>query len=532
MRATALGLLLSLAPSLWAQHPPYIYDADRLPADFHRDRRERILERIGAEGLAVFFSNPVRNRSNDVDYSPYKPDNNLYYLTGLDEPEAVLVLSGTPLEVAGRRTREVAFVRPRDPEREIWTGRRLGPELAERLLGLERALPTTRFPGWIDSLLRRFSGTVYLLPPPEGVAQGSELARQLEAVYRALGYRPPGPQERRLRALLAGADTPERFERARAILRSASWTVSDTTLNRLAARLQAAARFEDWNALRARWLERSDGRPRVDDASLGRWMAELRQVKTEAELRLLRRAIAITVEAHRELMRQARPGMHEYELQAIAEYVFKRRGAQAPGFPSIVGSGENTVILHYETNRRQSRPGDLVLVDIGAEYHGYTADVTRTFPISGRFSPEQRAIYEVVLAAQEAVFRAVKPGATLAELNAIARREIARGLMRLGLIGSEAEVGRYFMHGVAHHIGLDVHDVSTGSPLEPGMVIAVEPGVYIAEGSPCEPKWWNIGVRIEDDLLITPQGYALLSEGAPRTVAEIEALMRRGRQER
>jgi Xaa-Pro aminopeptidase len=524
-----LWLLFLLSSLAWAQYPPYVYDADRLAPDFHRERREHLLERIGPDGLAVFLSSPVRNRSNDVDYSPYKPENNLYYLSGIDEPEAVLVLSGTPLEVDGRRTRVVAFVRPRDPQREIWTGRRPGPELTERILGLEKVLPTTRFVGWIDSLLRRFSGVVYLLPPPEGVPEGSALARQMEALYGALGYRPPGPMERRVRALLVSADTPERFERVRAMARAASWTVRDSTLRRLLEGMRTAERFEDWQQLRTRWLDGLRGRIRVDDTSLLNWMAELRQIKTDEELRLIRRATEITVEAHQELLRQARPGMHEYELQAIVEYVFKRRGAEAPGFPSIVGSGENTVILHYETNRRQTRAGDLVLVDIGAEYHGYTADVTRTFPISGRFSPEQRAVYEIVLAAQEAVLRAVKPGATLAELNRIARQEIARGLLRLGLIGEEAEVGRYFMHGVSHHVGLDVHDVSTGSALEPGMVITVEPGIYIAEGSPCDPKWWNIGVRIEDMVLVTPQGYELLSRNAPRTVAEIESLMQEGR---
>jgi Xaa-Pro aminopeptidase len=240
----------------------------------------------------------------------------------------------------------------------------------------------------------------------------------------------------------------------------------------------------------------------------------------------LKRAIDITVEAQREAMRSLTPGMHEYEAQALIEYVFARNGSEYPGFPSIVGSGENTVILHYESNRRRTQPGDLVLMDIGAEVHGYTADVTRTVPVSGTFSPEQKAIYEIVLRAQDAGIQASRAGSPFGAPHQAAARVLAAGLAQLGLITSPTDaegLRRFFMHGTSHYLGLDVHDVGAYGPLEAGTVITVEPGIYIAPAPDIDRKWWNIGVRIEDDVLITAQ---LLSGGAPRTVAEIEALMR------
>ena len=264
-----------------------------------------------------------------------------------------------------------------------------------------------------------------------------------------------------------------------------------------------------------------------DRRHLRRVLDALRTVKTEEELRLLGRAVEITVEAHREVMRALEPGMHEYEAEALIEYVFKREGAEHPGFPSIVGSGENAVILHYETSRRRMEAGDLVVMDVGAEYHGYTADVTRTVPVSGTFSPEQRAVYELVLAAQEAAIDAVRAGGTMAAPSRAAARVLAAGLAELGLIdspGDAAGLRRFYMHGVGHYLGLDVHDVGTGR-LPAGAVITVEPGIYIAPADDVDPRWWNIGVRIEDDVLVTGEGPVVLSGGAPKSVEAIEAIM-------
>jgi Xaa-Pro aminopeptidase len=217
--------------------------------------------------------------------------------------------------------------------------------------------------------------------------------------------------------------------------------------------------------------------------------------------------------------------MTEYQAQALVEFVFMKNGARGPGFPSIVGAGENSCILHYITNRKPLESHDLMVVDIGAEYHGYTADVTRTMPVNGKYSPEQRKIYELVQKAQQAGVEVCKPGVGFREPHKVATEIISKGLVDLGIIKEAQEVRKYFMHGTSHYLGLDVHDPGTYELLEENMVITVEPGIYIAENSDCDPKWWNIGVRIEDDILITATGYENLSTCVPRNISEIEKLM-------
>jgi Xaa-Pro aminopeptidase len=251
-------------------------------------------------------------------------------------------------------------------------------------------------------------------------------------------------------------------------------------------------------------------------SDVGAPLAELRVVKDSVELARLRRAIEITTEAQREAMKAIRPGMHEYELEAVIEYVFHSRGAERVGYPSIVGSGPNSVILHHDKNRRRMEEGDLVVVDVGAEYGYYTADVTRTFPVSGKFTGRQRAIYELVLATQQTVIDSIRPGIRVAQLEQIARRYMRE--RSDGLCGAMT-CDRFFRHGLGHWIGMDVHDVGGyGRPLEPGMVLTIEPGIYLADES--------LGVRIEDDVLVTEDGHEVLSAGAPKTVEEIEALMK------
>ncbi len=262
----------------------------------------------------------------------------------------------------------------------------------------------------------------------------------------------------------------------------------------------------------------------------------MRLHKDTHELALLQKAIDITAQAHVQVMRAARPGMYEYELEALLEYIFKRMGSERPGFPSIVGSGPNSCILHYQSNRRKIRPGEMVVVDIGAEYGMYTADITRTIPIDGRFSPEQRTIYELVLAAQDSGIAAAQPGNSFRAPHKAALRVIVRGMIGLGFLKGSVEEnienGTYrdfFMHGSSHYLGMDVHDVGGTPELQPGQVITVEPGIYLSAAT-CEklgiPKAYsNIGVRIEDDVLITPTGPKLLSGKAPRRVEDIERLM-------
>jgi Xaa-Pro aminopeptidase len=251
-------------------------------------------------------------------------------------------------------------------------------------------------------------------------------------------------------------------------------------------------------------------------SDVGAPLAELRVVKDSVELARLRRAIEITAEAQRQAMKAVRPGMYEYELEAVIEYVFHARGAERVGYPSIVGSGPNSVILHHDKNRRRMEEGDLVVVDVGAEYGYYTADVTRTFPVSGEFTERQRAIYELVLGAQKTVIDSIRPGIRVPQLEQIARRYMREHSD--GLCG-DTTCDRYFRHGLGHWIGMDVHDVGGYErPLEPGMVLTIEPGIYLADES--------LGVRIEDDVLVTEDGHEVLSAGAPKGVEEIEALMK------
>ncbi len=276
--------------------------------------------------------------------------------------------------------------------------------------------------------------------------------------------------------------------------------------------LPATLSFRDTAVIRT--LQGSGAEARALDPTIG----ALRLVKDDFELEMMRRAIDLTTGAHRAAMRVATPGMYEYELEAVIEFSFRLGGAERVGFPSIVGSGPNSVILHYDKNRRMMEEGDLVVIDVGAEYSYYTADVTRTLPVSGRFTPRQRRIYDLVLGAQQAAIDSVRPGITVARLDRIARAWLRDNS---GDACGARTCDGYFVHGLAHWLGMDVHDVGDyGTPLAPGMVLTIEPGIYLPDE--------NLGVRIEDDVLVTADGHQVLSEAAPRRAEEVEALMREG----
>jgi Xaa-Pro aminopeptidase len=465
MRILLFGLSVLTLP-LFAQDLPAtvrihddahgVFDNDLLSPEFHRERREALRARLPTQGVAVFLTNPVRNRSNDVDYE-YHQDPNFYYLSGLREPRAMLFVFKEPRMVAGSRVSELLVVQDRDPKREVWNGRSTGPTEAQALFGVEMAMGADRFK---HTELPWAKGDVLFdhLPdePNDDPHSSSDLADLWKHVHESA---PNGPN-----------DAP---------------------------------------------------------ADLRRWMAELREVKRTEELDLMRKAISITCEAQMELMRKLEPEMTEYQTEAIVEYVFKTNGAEYEGFPSIQGGGPHSCVLHYVTNRRTLGANDLLVSDIGAEYHGYTADVTRTLPVDGKFSADQRSIYELVLAAQDAGIREVRAGNAFRAAHEAATAVIAKGLVDLGIIENEGEVKRYFMHGTSHYLGLDVHDAGTYGKLKEGNVITVEPGIYIAKDSPCDPRWWDIGVRIEDDILVTGGDPINLSGSAPRTVAAIEQLMAR-----
>ena len=253
--------------------------------------------------------------------------------------------------------------------------------------------------------------------------------------------------------------------------------------------------------------------------------AKLREIKTPEEMLLIRKAVEISCIGQNEVMKTVRPDISELELQGLHEYVHKKYGAEGVGYGSIIGAGDNGCILHYMENSRTRIGNNLLLMDVGAEYHGYTADVTRTIPAHGKFSENERAIYQIVYDAQEAAFKTLKDGSKWADANKAALETITNGLMKLGIINEKSEVKRYYPHGLGHHIGLDVHDRGTYDTLRKDMVLTIEPGIYIPENSPCDKKWWGIGVRIEDDALIREDGYELLSAFAPRSIADIEKMI-------
>ena len=251
-----------------------------------------------------------------------------------------------------------------------------------------------------------------------------------------------------------------------------------------------------------------------------------RSIKSPAEIDLTWKSIKATVAAHKEALKSCQPGMREFEIKSLVEYIFGKNGCESVAYGSIVGSGVHSCVLHYVDSRKLIEKNDMLCMDVGGEYHGYASDVTRSYPADGKFSPAQREIYEIVREAQEAGVQACKPGAKFNVTGQIAQQVISKGLMKLGIIKSASETGRYFMHGTTHYVGLDVHDTGDYGPLRENQIITVEPGIYIKEGSPCDPKYWNIGVRIEDTVLITANGVINMSGSMlPRSISEIEGLM-------
>ncbi len=434
----------------------YRYEKDFLPVSFHQGRREAVRNKLPINSVAVFFANPERNRSNDVDYD-YHQDPNFYYLTGFNEPNSVLVIYKDSILINDKFIHEILFVPTREKTREIWNGRRAGIEGAKIISGVSTVFYAEDFLKR-SSLFSDSSLRILHLKMHKGIVNDKN-------------------------------DNADLFE------------LDETFKNVI-----------------------SSNPDRGDGFTLNKIMQELREVKTEEEIVLMKQAVSMTCKGFLSMMENASPGMTEYQIQAIGEYEFKKHGAETFGYSSICGSRENSVILHYTSNRRTMNDSDLILLDMGAEYHGYTADVTRTIPIGRKFTTEQRIIYELVLKAQNAGIAACIKGNPFTDVHKGAMAVIADGLVKLGITKQLSESDKYFMHGTSHYLGLDVHDPGSRGPLKSGSIITVEPGIYIEENSDCDPKWWNIGVRIEDDILITDSGPINLSESAPRTIEELEKL--------
>jgi Xaa-Pro aminopeptidase len=451
-------------------------------------RRARVMERLGPDTMAVFWSAPVRVYSHDVDYE-YRQDSNLLYLTGIDQEETILVLMP-----GNEKRKEILFIRAADPRREHWEGHSLTPAEATAQSGIEAVMLEGQFEGFIAGMLqRRAMG---------GAA--SEYATFFEALEqgRAKVALMLEPQN--------GLDAPP------------------GPVTAFAARLRD--RFFGFS---------------ITDATSA--VHDLRQVKTAYEQDVLRRSVAISSEAHKAGMRAAAPGKHEYEVEAEIEAVYMRNGAMTPGYPSIVGSGPNATILHYSKSSRRMEAGDLLLVDAAGSYQGMTGDITRTYPISGTFTREQREIYQIVYDAQQAGEKAAKAGARVSEIQAACDEVLRAGLVRIGLVtdATGQQFKLWATHGVVHWIGMDVHDVGSRTrPLEPGMAFVIEPGIYIRPAvleelpktpanaafvekvRPLVEKYRNVGVRIEDSYLMTAKGLERLSASVPRTADEVERFMR------
>ncbi|WP_239954021.1 Xaa-Pro aminopeptidase [Pantoea sp. Z09] len=430
--------------------------------DTFQQRRQALLAKMAPGSAALIFAAPEVTRSNDSEY-PFRQNSDFLYFTGFNEPQALLVL----IKSDETHNHSVLFNRVRDLTAEIWFGRRLGQDAAPEKLGVDRALPWDDIDQQLHLLLNGLDVVYH--------AQG-EYAAADALVFAALGKLRRGFRQN----------------------------------------LSAPATLTDW-------------RP---------WVHEMRLFKGPEEINILRRAGKISALAHTRAMQACRPGLFEYQLEGEIHYVFNQHGARFPSYNTIVGSGENGCILHYTENESELRDGDLVLIDAGCELHGYAGDITRTFPINGRFTAPQRAIYDIVLASLYKALALFRPGVSIREVNEEVVRIMIAGLVELGILQGEVETllaeeahRPFFMHGLSHWLGLDVHDVghygtaSRDRILEPGMVLTVEPGLYIAPDADVPAEYRGIGIRIEDDILITETGNENLTDSVVKDADAIEALM-------
>lgn len=441
----------------------------RIPSAEYARRRADLLARMEPDSIAIVPAAPEQLRNSDVEHT-YRQDSDFQYLSGFPEPEALLVL------VPGRAEGQyILFCRDRDPERELWDGRRAGQEGAVREHGADQAFSIHA----LDELL-------------------PGLLENRRKIYYALGRR-------------------DAFD-----LRVMGW------LNQVRAKVRQGISAP------------------AELAAIAPLLYPLRLRKSAAELEVMRHAAQVSARAHVRAMRASRAGLYEYQLEAELEYEFRQGGARLPAYGSIVASGHNACILHYRENDARLADGDLVLIDAGCEIDCYASDITRTFPVNGRFSPEQKAIYELVLKANLEAFRHIAPGKRWNEAHDATVRVITAGLVELGLLRGELDAliegeayKPFYMHRAGHWLGMDVHDVGdykvdgVWRELEPGMCMTVEPGIYVAvDNENVEPRWRGIGVRIEDDVVVTADGCEILTGDVPKTVAEIEALMAAAPRER
>ena len=515
---------LATSFSLFSQIP-----TDFLSKDFHKGRRDALRAKMPVNSVAVLFANPVRNRANDVDYV-FHQDPNFYYLTGYREPNGVLVLfSNNQTDENGVSYNEMLYVQERDARAEQWNGKRLGIEGAIEELGFQMAKNANdfiqtniNFKSFDRIFIEKFNDDYR-----DSAKNTAEVYDLVSSFKENTAYNPNNflsPMKKQIYELVKSTPIENSANVAQIIGRALAYDPSlkrdadlmkfkDATDNRLKKELQQKIALK------------LDAKTTIDIHFLSNNLATLREIKTSEELVLLTKAVRISAIGQVEVMKAMKPHMSETELQGIHEFVYKKYGAEYEGYPSIVGAGNNGCILHYIENSKTKLGNELVLMDLGAEYRGFTADVTRTIPANGVFSKEQKAIYQIVYDAQEAGIAAYVIGESMATPNLLSKKIVDQGLFQLGIINSLDEKHPYYPHGTSHHIGLDVHDPGNYGNFEENMVVTMEPGIYIPDGSNCDERWWGIGIRIEDDILITKTGPVNLSAEAPRTIEEIEKMM-------
>ena len=435
---------------------------DYLSKEFHAGRRDALRKIMPDNSVVVVMAYPTRTFSNDVDYL-YHQNPDMYYFSGYKEPHSLLVIFKEEQKGNdGTSYKEMIFVQKKNALAEQWTGRRLGIEGAKEKLGFTYAYNGEDFKkAQID--FSKFDKIIFDRFPDDAGNDTRDNADLTDLIE----------QFKKMAGIPSEAPKDSKYD------------------NRLFRELTG----------------------------------RLREIKTPEEMDLIRKAVEISCRGQNEVMKAVHPGMSELEIQGLHEFVHKKHGAEGVGYGSIVGAGANGCVLHYMENSKTKIGTEMLLMDVGAEYHGYTADVTRTIPANGKFTQEHKIIYNLVYDAQEAAFKVLQDGAKWSDASKAARDVIAEGLLKLGIIKDRSEAGTYYPHGLGHHIGLDVHDRSSSQTLKKDMVITIEPGIYIPPNSNCDKKWWSIAVRIEDDVLITQNGYELLSVFAPRKMEDIEKMI-------
>ncbi|MFN2530526.1 MAG: aminopeptidase P family protein [Pyrinomonadaceae bacterium] len=498
-------------PSVIRYAPPApVFDEKERLAELAR-RRSRVAEAIGPKSLLILFSSEPRVYTNDVDYQ-YRQENNLYYLTNLKQKGATLVLLP-----GNNQTAEILFMPRRNPAAETWTGHMYSPEEARAISGIREIWQATEFGPFLQALrnhqpYRPQPENIFLsdLPPSTRMMNGNGFEPLLDAANK-----------------------------------------NDASLYLIVPRENDSREYKQEQRFASDWARLASG---YSIKAVTPIFSDLRSRKSTMELRIMQHAIDISTEAHERAWAAAANAKWEYEVDAEVAYTFKLRNADNWGYPDIVGCGPNATTLHYEESQGPVTAGELLLMDVGAEYDHYSADVTRTFPVNGTFSPAQAAVYQIVYDAQEAAATAAKPGATLSDVNRAATEVIKGGLLKLGLI-TDRESAQYrvwFMHGTSHWLGMNVHDVGGGSKLAPGMVFTNEPGIYVRPDAlnympvgwkledwekfkvaiaPAFEKYKSIGVRIEDDMVVTDDGVRWMTAALPRKMSEIEDFIARARRE-